>query len=255
VRQRICPSDTLGLRVPAHDVVLQVLDRLAGPLVLSSANRSGEPAATTAKEVVEAIGEDLALVLDDGPSRFGKASSVVQVDGNRWTMLREGVVTPAEIERQACRVIVFLCTGNTCRSPMAEGLCKKLLAERLGCTPEELPARGFFVLSAGLAAMMGGGAAPEAVEVARELGADLSGHRSRPLTPNLVAQADDLIAMTRDHVRALAARFPRQGPRPRLLSAEGQDLPDPIGCDEPVYRECAQQIVRDLERLLPAFEQ
>ena len=66
------------------------------------------------------------------------------------------------LHRIGARWTVFVCTGNTCRSPLAEGLCKKLLAERLGCPAEELPQRGFLVISAGIAAMMGGEAAAEA---------------------------------------------------------------------------------------------
>ncbi len=254
IRQRLCPSGTIGLRVPAHDVVARVLQLLPGPLVLTSANRSGEAAATTAEEVVEAVGEDVALVIDDGPSRFGQASTVVEVNGATWRVLREGVVSAAELERQTACVIVFVCTGNTCRSPLAEVLCKKLLAERLGCSVHELPQRGFIVLSAGLAAMMGGDAAAEAVDIAQELGADLSGHVSRPLTPKLASQADYLIAMTRGHVAALLSQYPHLGLRPRLLSREGCDLADPIGGDLPVYRACAEQILRHLEGLLPELQ-
>ena len=104
--------------------------------------------------------------------------------------------------------------------------------------------------SAGLAAMMGGRAAEEAVEVARELGADLGGHWSQPLTADWVARADYLIAMTRGHLRLLTEQFPRLGPRPRLLCAEGEDVPDPIGAARPVYEECARQIHKHLERFL-----
>ena len=114
---------------------------------------------------------------------------------------------------------------------------------------------GFIVLSAGLAALSGGEAAPEAIETARELGADLRGHSSRPLTSRLVAQADYLIAMTHGHLLALASQFNGIGPRPRLLSEHGEDLPDPIGCEQTVYQECAQRIVRDLETLVPQFQQ
>jgi protein-tyrosine phosphatase len=254
IRQRVCPTGTLGLRVPAHEAIGQVLRLLPGPLVLTSANRSGQPAATTAQAVLEAVGDEVALVIDDGPSRYGQASTVVQVNGDRWNVLREGVVSAADLERQTACVIVFVCTGNTCRSPLAEALCKKLLAQRLGCAVEELPQRGFIVLSAGLAAMMGGAAAAEAVEVARELGADLSWHQSRPLSPQLAAQADYLFAMTRGHVRALVSQFPHVGSRPRLLCPEGSDIPDPIGGEEEVYRECAQQILRHLEGLLPELQ-
>jgi len=254
VRQRVCPTGTLGIRVPAHEAVLQTLAALSGPLVLTSANRSGAPPATSAEEVAESVGEATELIIDDGPSRYGSASTVVEVNGDDWSVLRAGVLSEVDIERQTARLIVFVCSGNTCRSPMAEALCKKLLAEELGCAPEDLPGRGIIVLSAGLAAMMGEGAAAEAIQAAHELGADLGTHSSRPLTANLLAQADDLIAMTRGHLLALAAHFPRVGPRPRLLSPEGEDLPDPIGCDQAVYRECARHIERYLRAILPEIK-
>lgn len=146
--------------------------------------------------------------------------------------------------------VLFVCTGNTCRSPLAEVLCKKLLAERLGCAVGELPQRGFLVLSAGVAAMMEGAAAEEAVAVAQAHGADLSGHRSRPLTADLVAQADYLVGMTAGHVQAVAQQFPRLGPRPRLLSPEGEDVPDPVGCDLAVYQECAGRLWDHLQRFV-----
>src|SRR5262249_18427110 len=229
VGQWICPKGTLGLRSPAHQAIQQVLYHLPGPLALTSANRSGEPEATTMEGVVEAVGEHLALVIDDGPSRYGKPSTVVQVNGTSWNILREGVVSANLLQRLSCCMIVFVCTGNTCRSPMAEALCKKLLAERLGCTPDDLTQRGFVVLSGGLSAMMGGGAAAEAIGVAQEMGADLSQHASQALSRDIVAQADFLMAMTHGHLRALTAQYPQLGSRARLLSADGSDIADPIG--------------------------
>src|SRR5581483_7409022 len=112
-----------------------------GPVALTSANRSGCPPAVTAAEVVDALGEDVSLVIDDGPARFGQASTVLKVEKTGWKMLREGVVRAEEIGPLSARLIVFVCTGNTCRSPMAEVLCKKLLAERLNCEVTELPTR------------------------------------------------------------------------------------------------------------------
>jgi protein-tyrosine phosphatase len=169
-----------------------------------------------------------------------------------YTITELGAFPADEIERLAARIVLFVCTGNTCRSPLAEGLAKKALADRLGCTAEELPRHGFWVLSAGVAAHAGAEAAMESVVVAAELGADLSGHASRPVNPQLLQAADDVIAMTHSHLHALAVRYPGFGPAARLLCGD-EDLDDPIGAGEEVYRACARTILRHLDRFLPEW--
>jgi protein-tyrosine-phosphatase/tRNA A37 threonylcarbamoyladenosine synthetase subunit TsaC/SUA5/YrdC len=263
VRAQVCAAGNLGLRIPGHRAILQLLQSFAGPVVLrtipapESGPESGEtsPEAVTPEQVVQALGEREALVLADGPSRYGRPATAVRVTGNTWELLREGIVTRETLGRLSGCMILFICTGNTCRSPMAEALCKKLLADRLSCSPEELPERGFVVQSAGLSAMMGSGAAEEALATAQEFGADLSDHSSQPVSADLVAQADHLIAMTQTHLQLLTRHFPRLGTRPRLLSPEGHDLPDPIGGSLAVYRDCAQVILRHLEHFLPEVYQ
>jgi len=236
--------DAPALCCPAHSAILHALHELGCPLAVTALG------VTTAEEAARAAGESVDLVIDDGPCRFALGPTVVRVEGERWEVVQEGAVPPEQLRVQAATVLVFVCTGNTCRSPLAEALCRKRLAERLGCAPDELPQRGLVILSAGVSAYDGDQAAAPAVEIAREYGADLSGHVSQHLDRHLAAQADHLVCMTAGHLQTLLALFPQLGCEPRLLSPAGTDLPDPVGQDESVYRTCAAQIWQDLEPLV-----
>jgi tRNA threonylcarbamoyl adenosine modification protein (Sua5/YciO/YrdC/YwlC family) len=237
-------TDALVLACPARNAFQSVIRVIQEPLVLS------ELAFGSADQIADAHPGAVDLVLDDGVVNADQPMTIVQIDGESWTVQRPGAVSEDELRRRTAFMALFVCTGNTCRSPLAEALCKKQLASRLNCEPAELPERGFLVLSAGLAAMMGGGAAAEAVETARELGADLTAHQSRPLSPELARQADCILAMTRSHLFSLVNYFPEVADRCRLLNADGLDIADPIGCDREVYRQCAAEINQHLEKLV-----
>src|SRR5579863_9390616 len=124
---------------------------------------------------------------------------------------------------------LFVCTGNTCRSPMAEGIFRKLLSERLSCPEDELVDRGFMVASAGVAAAPGNPASPEGVEILVDRGVDLRGHESQPVTAQLLSQADQIFTMTGSHRDFLVREFPETASRVRLLARDGSDIIDPIG--------------------------
>ena len=254
VLAHVSPAKTLGLRVPGHQVLLDVLRMLVGPLALTSANRTGGVEAVTAREVLDVLGNDLDLVLDDGPCRFGEPSSVVSIHGNRYEVLRAGVVPEKTLQRLSATLVLFVCTGNTCRSPMAELLCRQVLAGRLGCALGQLEDRGVLVMSAGVAAMLGGRAAREAVEVLAKLGLDLSEHETQPLTEPLVRHADLIYTMTRTHREAIVAQWPSAAERTYLLSADESDICDPIGGPVERYQRCAAQIRAELELRLEQIE-
>ncbi len=132
--------------------------------------------------------------------------------------------------------ITFVCTGNTCRSPMAQGLFEKLIKDRgvedVNC------------LSCGIGAYPGDSAAPEAVVAAGELGADISLHRSRVLSPYIIDETDLFVCMTKNHLAMLKSVAPD-----KKIVVLGKGIADPFGCDQKAYSECAVEIQQNLEIL------
>jgi protein-tyrosine phosphatase len=228
--------------VPSHGALAAVLAIRQAPLAIFELNE-GRPIDPTG------LPESIALAITDGPARPGPVT-LLRPNDTRWTIIRAGVLSEQDICTALARKIVFVCTGNTCRSPMAEGLFKRRLAERIRCAVDELPARGFVVSSAGIAALVGDPATAESADAVREFGVDLSAHRSRPASADLVARADDVIAMTRSHLFTLASKYPVLGGSLRLLCGTDGDLDDPIGGGPDVYRACAETIRRHVDRLI-----
>ncbi len=248
VQQRILGGDDyLGVRVVDHRILAHIHRYLSAPLLLTSACAQGGSLPTTAAAVAKEFGTELPLLLDDGPTRYGGASTVVRVTDNRWELLREGVIERTAMNQFAKPVIVLVCTGNTCRSPMAQTILRDHVRNRFG---DEDAVR---VMSAGVAAGPGSPASPEAVDVMDERGLDLSDHASRPLDDAVMNVADLVLTMTRGHRAAILAAWPEMHQRVFTLRRDGGDISDPVGMSVEVYRGCAEQIEQELVKWLEAL--
>ncbi len=135
--------------------------------------------------------------------------------------------------------ITFICTGNTCRSPMAEGIARELLQKKYADSP-------ITVSSAGLAAYNGSPASGHAIDVCGEIGIDIASHRSQRLNPEIAAKTDLFAVMTKAHAQIL-----RQcGIPAERIAVPDSEICDPYGGGEEEYRECRDQIADAVKKLL-----
>ena len=143
--------------------------------------------------------------------------------------------------------VLFVCTGNTCRSPMAEGLFRMATAGR----------GDFTVSSAGIAAAKGAPASTEAQILLQQRGTTLVGFKSRPVSDAILKAATHVFVMTEGHLAALEIRFPQYSDKYFLIrefagmtnKRNGTDVPDPIGLGPAAY----QEVARILDAAIPSI--
>lgn len=144
--------------------------------------------------------------------------------------------------------VLFVCTGNLCRSPMAEGILRRLLKEKNENSIE--------VRSAGLFTVEDRPAEPFAVDVCMEKGIDISEHRSTLLTTELVEWADVILVMEKSHLFYIQNLIPQAKEKTFLLGGFGissseKEIEDPIGQDIEAYRNCCETLEAEIQKILP----
>ncbi len=235
---------TMTLRCPDHAIATEILEGVDGPVAVT---RVDPPSETSQSQ----ISDHVSMAIDAGRTRYSKPSTIVRIEGERYRVVRDGVYDARIIDKQLKTLVLFVCSGNTCRSPMASALATKLIRDTYHLGNAETETAGISIQSAGTFAMPGLRATPQAVEAMTLKGADLTSHRSRQLTPELIHAADFIFTMGRSHSQAVLAMAPSAASRVMAINPNG-DIEDPIGGDLSLYQEVAGKFERLIQE---RFEQ
>ncbi|MHC4510229.1 MAG: L-threonylcarbamoyladenylate synthase [Planctomycetota bacterium] len=241
VFESLYKQNSIGIRCPAHPVAAALLQQTSAPVVAPSANLAGEAPAVNADQVLAQLSGRIEMVLDAGPSKFGKSSTVVKIGKKGLQMFRHGVYSRQQVEEFSQLTFLFVCTGNTCRSPMAEGVFRKYLAEKLQCDVDDLSKAGYKIQSAGIMGSSGFPATAEAIVACAGKGIDISSHRNKGLSEELIEESDFIYGMEQVHLQRILALDPEAAGKCMLLTLN-KGIPDPVGQSQEIYNGCLNTI-------------
>lgn len=256
-------SGKLGFRLPNHNIARELI-RQSGTLIAApSANISGQTPPTNAQEVLSHLKGKIDLVLDAGETALRQESTVIDLTLSPYKIVRAGAIRRekiAEVEfnfwknkiSQDIKNILFVCTGNTCRSVMAEFYLKKRLAQ--------VERDDIKVISRGVSAPSLSVPTAETLAVLKDAGIDASGHNTMMLMDNDIKEADLILVMEEFQKGEILQKMPSAKDKICLLAEFGiwggktQDEPlevhDPIGKSSSVYKDTFNIIKNSIERLV-----
>jgi tRNA threonylcarbamoyl adenosine modification protein (Sua5/YciO/YrdC/YwlC family) len=218
----------VGLRMPDNNIALRLIVGVGAPLVCPSANLSGRRAPVNFGQAIKDLGDVVDVAIDGGKTKLGIESSVFDLTKIPYRIKRQGALSPEEIQRVARKkIVLFVCTGNSCRSVMAKAFLGKRINEENRDDIE--------ILSAGILGIPNLGASPLTKQVLEREGINVEGHESAKVSSLMIKKSDIILVMEKMHEQRILEIVPQAKPRLFLLKEFAKiedsslDIEDPIG--------------------------
>lgn len=253
----------VAIRIPAHPISGSLAHLFDSPISCTSANLSGQQNNYTVDNIVSQLGNQIDLVLDAGRTPASQGSTILDFTTDPYSVLREGDISVNELNKlfgkdkitvvKTKYVITFVCSGNICRSPIAEAILKKMISK----TKYK---NDVYIHSAGTLSIPTSAAHGYAVDICNEADIDLTHHLSKHINKDMVKNSDIVFCMAQNHMSYLLKKYSlyknkfsllKQWQRPKQISIPS--IADPIGHEKDFFKSTFIEIRSELKRVLPAI--
>lgn len=250
-------TEKIGVRIPQVHFINNLLSMYKNPLAVTSANVSGQTPLTSTTEISKQF-PDIDLIINGGQLR-SQPSTVLDMATTPPIVRRKGKIPILEIEKVYGKKVLmdstvrfnvlFVCTANTCRSPLAEGIFKTLITEDY-CQ----------VKSAGILPMDGLPPAQFSLDVVQEFGGSIIHHQTKRITQEIIEWADLILVMEFKHYNAILEIAREAAVKTFLLKeyrrrVKYNEVADPVGKDIHAYRKAAQDMLPSLKLIAKDIKQ
>lgn len=251
----------IGFRIPDNAVCHELSLHISSPISSTSANISGQDSVLSIPEVISQFGNKLDLILDAGPMKSTKGSTVIDLSKLPFMIFREGDISMSQLnellpgisfeKRRTRFTIVFVCSGNICRSPMGEGILKAMV--------EKTKFKDVFQIeSAGTLNLGPIHAHDFSIKVADDNEIDVSTHKAKMINERIVEDSSIIFCMALDHLQYLRRNYPLYKNKFYLLKDWQRDKPlaipsiaDPIGHELEFFEKTYSEIFTEIKRIFP----